>query len=151
DRRSQRHRQEERHDGVRELAREVVRERDPGERAHVLGERAPRGGHAAPASRRVDRHGGERSARQSAAARAGYLRVVRRRSYLLLGAVAVLVAAGVAAGLAVAVFGGEDRTPTPAEYVAQVEAVCQAYGKKLDKIPPPIDIASYGNEIASMK
>jgi hypothetical protein len=61
------------------------------------------------------------------------------------------VAAGVAAGLAVAVFGGEDRTPTRAEYVAQVEAVCQVYGRKLDKIPPPIDIASYGNEIASMK
>jgi hypothetical protein len=32
-----------------------------------------------------------------------------------------------------------------------VGAICRAYGRKLDQIPPPVDIASYGNEIASMK
>lgn len=46
---------------------------------------------------------------------------------------------------------GGSGTPTRAEYVAHVSVVCQRYGRQLDRIPPPVDIASYGNEIASMK
>jgi hypothetical protein len=77
---------------------------------------------------------------------------VRRRSYVVLGAVVALAAAGVAAALAVAVFGrASQKPPTRAQYLARVAAICRTYGKKLDEIPPPIDIASYGNAIASMK
>ena len=63
---------------------------------------------------------------------------------------ALLVAGAVTATL-VFVHPGEAKRPTRAQYLAHVSAVCEVYGRKLDRIPPPIDIASPGNVLASVK
>jgi hypothetical protein len=78
---------------------------------------------------------------------------VRRFSRLRVAALLAVAAGGVAAALAFTVFGesGAAKTPTRAEYVAHVSAICQVYGRKLDRIPPPTDIASYGNVVESVK
>src|SRR5579859_100016 len=61
--------------------------------------------------------------------------------YAFLGAACALVAGGIAAGL-VLTFNGAPASaaPTKSQYFARVAAICRAYGPKLDKVPPPIDI-----------
>jgi ppGpp synthetase/RelA/SpoT-type nucleotidyltranferase len=78
---------------------------------------------------------------------------VARRSHLRLAGFVAVVAGGAAAALAFTVFDGPSsaKTLTPAEYVARVSAICQTYSRKLDRIPPPTDIASYGNVVESVK
>ena len=69
---------------------------------------------------------------------------MRRRRTLVAAAAALAVAAGIVTGTVVA-FGGDDSPgPTRAEYLAQVAAICETYGKQLDLIPPPTDPASPG-------
>ena len=58
------------------------------------------------------------------------------RSRLLVGLGLVLVAGGVAAGIALA-FRGGGRSLTPAQYLARADAACQPYGRQLDRIAPP--------------
>jgi hypothetical protein len=41
--------------------------------------------------------------------------------------------------------------PTPAEYVAHVSAVCQRYGRQLDLIPPPGDLAIPGEVVGRVE
>jgi hypothetical protein len=36
--------------------------------------------------------------------------------------------------------GSSKASPTRAEYLSRVAAICRAYGPKLDKVPPPIDV-----------
>ena len=71
-----------------------------------------------------------------------------RRWHLVVGALCVAVAASVAGGILVAFGPTAQAAPTKAEYLAQVAAICRAYGPKLDRVPPPGDIAIPG-EIAS--
>ena len=59
-------------------------------------------------------------------------------------AAALAVAAGIVAGTVVAFADDDSRELTRAEYLAQVAAVCETYGKQLDLIPPPTDPASPG-------
>jgi hypothetical protein len=67
-----------------------------------------------------------------------------RRGRLLLALLVALVAAGAAAGVVLAFrHGGDDRL-TRAAYVRRANAICDAYGKRLDRIPPPLDPASPG-------
>jgi hypothetical protein len=55
-----------------------------------------------------------------------------------------LVGMGAAAGIVLA-FEGDHRTkPTRAAYIQRVNAICEAYGKRFDRIPPPLDPASPG-------
>ncbi len=75
---------------------------------------------------------------------------MRRRRVTALLVLALLVAGAVTATL-VFVNPGEAKRPTRAQYLAHVSAVCEVYGRKLDRIPPPIDIASPGNVLASVK
>ena len=65
-----------------------------------------------------------------------------RRWYASLGALCGLVAVAVAAGI-VLVFpsGTSEAAPTKTQYFARVAAICQTYGPKLDKVPPPIDVS----------
>ena len=64
-----------------------------------------------------------------------------RRSYLGLGAACVALAAAIAAVIVVLVSSGTSKAaPTKSQYFARVAAICRAYGPKLDKIPPPIDV-----------
>ena len=67
-----------------------------------------------------------------------------RRGRLLLALLLALVAAGAAAGVVLAVrHGGDDRL-TRAAYLRRANAICEAYGKRLDRVPPPLDPASPG-------
>jgi hypothetical protein len=55
-----------------------------------------------------------------------------------------LVGMGAAAGIVLA-FEGDHRTPPRrAAYLQNVNAICEAYGKRFDRIPPPLDPASPG-------
>jgi hypothetical protein len=66
---------------------------------------------------------------------------------MLVGAACVLVAGGIAGGIALAFSGSSEAAPTKAEYFARVAAICSVYGPKLDRVAPPTDIAIPG-EIA---
>lgn len=68
-----------------------------------------------------------------------------RRTTLVVGLALGLVAAGTAAGIVLAFQGGGTGAAlTRAAYVKRVNAICSSYGKRLDKIPPPLDPASPG-------
>jgi hypothetical protein len=45
---------------------------------------------------------------------------------------------------------GGSGEPTTAHYLKQVAAVCDRYGRQLDQIPPPADIASPGDIVDSV-
>lgn len=62
----------------------------------------------------------------------------------MVAAAALVVAACVAAVVVLVATGSSGKGPTRGEYLGRVEAICQAYGKRLDKIPPPTDPASPG-------
>jgi len=66
------------------------------------------------------------------------------RNALLLVLVLGLVATGAAAGIAFALKGGDHSRLTRTAYVRRATAICEAYGKRLDRIPPPLDPASPG-------
>src|SRR5205807_9023531 len=65
---------------------------------------------------------------------------MQRRWYAMLGTACTLVAAGIAGGLVLTFTGTSQAAPTKSQYFARVAAICRAYGPKLDKIPPPIDV-----------
>jgi hypothetical protein len=50
----------------------------------------------------------------------------------------------VAAGVVLAFKDGGSAQLTRAEYLRRATAICEAYGKRLDKVPPPLDPASPG-------
>src|SRR5436190_7007277 len=68
------------------------------------------------------------------------MRGMQRRWYAILGVTCTLVAAGIAGGLVLTLAGTSEAAPTKSQYFARVAAICRAYGPKLDKIPPPIDV-----------
>jgi hypothetical protein len=55
-----------------------------------------------------------------------------------------LVAAAAAAGIVLAFTGTDDARLTRAAYLRRADAICESYGKRLDRIPPPLDPASPG-------
>lgn len=66
---------------------------------------------------------------------------------------AVLAAvAGAAAAVVVAVdpFAGDDGQ-SMRDYLAEVTAICQQYGERLDRVPPPVDISSPGAVVSSIE
>lgn len=67
-----------------------------------------------------------------------------RRGRLVLALLAALVAAGAAAGVVLAFRHGHDDRLTRSAYLRRATAICEAYGKRLDRIPPPLDPASPG-------
>jgi hypothetical protein len=62
---------------------------------------------------------------------------------MLAGTILVVVAA-TAAVVVVVGHGSGASTPKRLEYLTRVDAICQEYGRRLDKIPPPTDPASPG-------
>jgi hypothetical protein len=75
--------------------------------------------------------------------------MARRR--WVLGAFALgAVGAAVAALVVVAATRGAYE-PTRAEYLAAAEAICVEYGDRLDRIPPPTDVASPGAVVESLE
>jgi hypothetical protein len=62
----------------------------------------------------------------------------------VVAAAALAVAACFAAVVVLVATGSSGKGPTRGDYLAHVEAICQKYGKRLDKIPPPTDPASPG-------
>jgi hypothetical protein len=68
---------------------------------------------------------------------------VRRKALIPVLAVC-LVAAGAAAGIVFAFAGDHGSRETRTAYVRRVNAICAAYGKQFDRIPPPVDPASPG-------
>ena len=66
------------------------------------------------------------------------------RRAALLGLTLGLVGALTAAGVVLAFRDGGSSAPTRSEYLRRVNAICASYGKRLDKIPPPLDPASPG-------
>jgi hypothetical protein len=65
------------------------------------------------------------------------------RNALILGLALGLVVAGTAAGIVLA-FKSDQGRLTRAAYIRRVNAICDSFGKRLDKIPPPLDPASPG-------
>jgi hypothetical protein len=55
-----------------------------------------------------------------------------------------LVATGAAAGIVFAFEGGDHSRLTHTAYLRRANAICEAYAKRLDRIPPPLDPASPG-------
>ena len=66
---------------------------------------------------------------------------MNHRWYGFLGAACLVLACGVATAI-VLTFNGSPASaaPTKSQYFARVAAICRAYGPRLDKVPPPIDI-----------
>lgn len=62
----------------------------------------------------------------------------------------VLIAVATATVVVVVAESGGSAT-TQEEYVAQVNAICAEYGKKLDAIPPPGDLSSPGSVVESLE
>ena len=73
-----------------------------------------------------------------------------RRWYLGLGAACALLAGIVAAGFVLLFSSSSKAAPTKAQYFAHVAAICRVYGPKLDKVPPPTDIAIPGVVASSL-
>jgi hypothetical protein len=73
-----------------------------------------------------------------------------RRWYLGLGAACALLAGIVAAGFVLLFSSTSRAAPTKAQYFARVAAICRVYGPKLDKVPPPTDIAIPGVVASSL-
>jgi hypothetical protein len=69
---------------------------------------------------------------------------------VLLAALATAFAVGAGAVVLVVARGGSDG-PSRAEYLAAVERICNAYGAKLDRIPPPGDLSSPGSVVESLQ
>jgi hypothetical protein len=69
---------------------------------------------------------------------------VRRPTSAVVAAAALVVAACTAAVVVLVATGSSGQGPTRGDYLAHVEAICQKYGERLDKIPPPTDPASPG-------
>jgi hypothetical protein len=67
---------------------------------------------------------------------------VRLRLILAAAAVAIFAAAIVFAVLVVTADSGEARSPTRAEYIARVNAVCRVYNVRLAKIPAPVAVGN---------
>ena len=74
-----------------------------------------------------------------------------RRWYLVVGASCALVSGAVAAIFVLAFSGSSEAALTKAQYFARVAAVCRIFGPKLDKVPPPSDIAIPGVVVSSVE
>jgi hypothetical protein len=66
------------------------------------------------------------------------------RNGLLLAVCLCLVAAGAAAGIVLAFKGSDHSRLTRSAYFRRANAICEAYGRRLDRVPPPLDPASPG-------
>jgi hypothetical protein len=66
------------------------------------------------------------------------------RNALVAGLFLSFVAAGAAAGIVLAFKGGDHSRLTRGAYLRRANAICETYGKRLDRIPPPLDPASPG-------
>jgi hypothetical protein len=67
------------------------------------------------------------------------------RRAVLFGAIALsLIVSAVAAGVVLAFRATHDAPLTREQYLAAANAICQKYGKQLDRIPPPNDPAAPG-------
>jgi hypothetical protein len=62
----------------------------------------------------------------------------------VVAAAALAAAACTAAVVVLVATGSSGKDPSRGEYLARVEVICQRYGERLDKIPPPTDPASPG-------
>jgi hypothetical protein len=76
------------------------------------------------------------------------MRRLRRRGSFL-GVACALLATGVAAAVFLAFSPSSSAGPTRARFLAEVAAICRAYGPKLDRIRPP-DVAEPANVIAAI-
>ena len=74
-----------------------------------------------------------------------------RSRQLRLGASCMLVAGGTAAAIVLAAGSPAQAAPTRAAYLAKVAAICRVYGPRLDRVPPPGDIAIPGEIVTSVQ
>jgi hypothetical protein len=72
------------------------------------------------------------------------VRSTTRRWSVVLGAACAIVAGAIVAVFVLAFSGSSQAAPTKEAYFARVAAICRIYGPKLDKVPPPTDIAIPG-------
>jgi hypothetical protein len=68
----------------------------------------------------------------------------RRRLALVFGIALSVLATGTAAGVVLAYRATHESPLTREQYLATANAICERYGKRLDKIPPPNDPAAPG-------
>jgi hypothetical protein len=77
--------------------------------------------------------------------------VTTTRWYLGLGTFCALVAGSIVAGFVLAFSGSSQAAPTKSQYFGRVAAICRRYGPRLDKVPPPYDIAIPGVVASSVE
>ncbi|HEX3453165.1 MAG TPA: hypothetical protein VHS03_00955 [Gaiellaceae bacterium] len=77
--------------------------------------------------------------------------MTNRGRTLRLGAACAVVAGGTAVAIVLAVGSPAEAAPTKAEYLAKVAAICRVYGPRLDRVPPPGDIAIPGEIVTSVE
>jgi len=75
---------------------------------------------------------------------------VTRRAQIVVGVVALAIAAGVAGGILLAFSGTSAAAPTKAEYFGNVAKICRSYGPKLDAVTPPQDVTIPGEVVTSL-
>ncbi len=66
------------------------------------------------------------------------------RTALVFGLILGVIVAGIAAGIVLAFKGTDNSRLSRAAYLRRANAICASYGKRLDKVPPPLDPASPG-------
>jgi hypothetical protein len=74
-----------------------------------------------------------------------------RRWKLILGLGCCAIATAIAGGIVLVAGSASAASPTRAEYLARVAAVCRIYGPKLDKVPPPGDIGIPGEVLTAVE
>jgi hypothetical protein len=73
-----------------------------------------------------------------------------RRSLALFAVACLALAGGLAAGLALAFGRSDSHALTRGEYLRQLTSICRRYGKQLDQVRPPADIATPGEVAESV-
>jgi hypothetical protein len=77
--------------------------------------------------------------------------LIGRRFQLMVAVCSALAIGGIASGL-VLVFGEtSSAAPTRSDYLVRIDEICQDYGRRLDRVTPPVDIGVPGEIVASLE
>jgi hypothetical protein len=76
---------------------------------------------------------------------------IGRRFQLMVAVCSALAIGGIASGLVLAFGETSSAAPTRSDYLVRIDEICQDYGRRLDRVAPPVDLAVRGEIIASLE